>query len=89
LREEVSLLKVLVVAGAFLGILYTDESSTAPNPKIQKMVSEVSEDRLAQTLCKLESSGTRIVLSPKNETDRGIGAAQRWLYNQFQAIESG
>ena len=79
------MLKLLVIAGALLGILHAGESSAATNPIIQKMVSEVSEDRIAQTLRKLESFGTRMVLSPNNEPGRGIGAAQSWLFNELQS----
>jgi hypothetical protein len=79
------MLKLLVIAGALLGILHAGERSAATNPIIQKMVSEVSEDRIAQTLRKLESFGTRMVLSPNNEPGRGIGAAQSWLFNELQS----
>jgi hypothetical protein len=49
------------------------------------MVGEISEQRVAATLQKLESFGTRYVLSPQDEPTQGIGAAKRWIHDQFQS----
>ena len=46
------------------------------DPLIQKIVSEVSEERIAAILRKLESFETRNTLSDPNQTNRGIGVAR-------------
>jgi hypothetical protein len=49
--------------------------SSAINPEIAKIVEEVSEERIGANLRKLESFGTRYVLSEADHPTRGIGAA--------------
>jgi len=53
------------------------------DPLIQKIVADVSEERISETLRKLESFETRNTLSDPTQTNRGIGAAREWLFNQF------
>src|SRR5882724_9953279 len=55
------------------------------NPTIQEIVRDVSESRIEATLKKLEGFGTRYILSAQDEPSRGIGAAQRWIYQEFQS----
>lgn len=55
-----------------------------PDPAIQKMVAEVSRDRIAATMQKLASFGTRGNFSDPDRDDRGIGAARRWISDQFR-----
>jgi len=57
----------------------------AANPKVAKIVSEISESRIAETLKKLESFGTRNLSSSQDDPARGIGAARKWIYAQFQS----
>lgn len=57
--------------------------SSAINPEIAKIVEEVSEDRIGANLRKLESFGTRYVLSEADHPTRGIGAARRWIRDEF------
>src|SRR2546427_12588392 len=47
------------------------------DPRIVKLVSAVSEERLAATMKKLESFGTRNTLSSADSPTRGIGAARQ------------
>ncbi|MBZ5606152.1 MAG: M20/M25/M40 family metallo-hydrolase [Acidobacteriia bacterium] len=54
------------------------------NPQVSKIVSEVSEDRIAETLKKLEGFGTRHLYSSQDHPTRGIGAARKWIYEQFR-----
>jgi hypothetical protein len=44
---------------------------------------EVSEARLRQTVAKLVSFGTRHTLSSMTDPNRGIGAAERWVQEEF------
>lgn len=50
------------------------------NPTVKRIVDDISEARIRASLRKLESFGTRHVLSSQDDHVRGIGAAQRWLH---------
>src|SRR6185436_4915633 len=56
-----------------------------PDPLIQKIVSEISEERVSTILRKLESFETRNTLSDPNQTNRGIGVARQWIFDQFKS----
>ena len=58
------------------------------DPKIQKIVSEISADRIAEILKQLESFETRNTLSDPNQPSRGIGAARQWIFDQFKSYSS-
>jgi hypothetical protein len=49
------------------------------NPAVRDIVGEVSEDRIAATLKKLESFGTRNTMSP------GAVAARQWIYDELRS----
>ncbi len=55
------------------------------DPKIQKIVSEISADLIAEIEKKLESFETRNTLSDPTQTNRGIGAARQWIFDQFKS----
>jgi hypothetical protein len=54
------------------------------NPNVSKIVSEVSEQRIVATLKKLESFGTRNLLSSQTNPTRGIGAARAWIKGELE-----
>ncbi|HEX4935644.1 MAG TPA: M28 family metallopeptidase, partial [Gemmatimonadaceae bacterium] len=54
------------------------------DPRIQKLVAAVSPDRLRAIVTKLESFGTRSTLSDTLSGTRGIGAARRWIAEEFR-----
>jgi hypothetical protein len=56
-----------------------------PDPAIRKMVGEISRDRIAATMEKLASFETRGNFSDPGQKDRGIGAARRWIFDQFKS----
>jgi hypothetical protein len=56
----------------------------AVNPKVVKMISEISEERITSTLKKLESFGTRYLLSSQDDPKRGIGAARKWIFEEMR-----
>lgn len=58
---------------------------TRLNPTIQKIVAEVSEERIGATMKKLEGFGTRYVGSEQDSDTHGIGAAERWIEAQFKS----
>jgi len=56
-----------------------------PNPQVSKIVSEVSDEKITEILKKLESFGTRNILSTQDNPTRGVGAARKWIYDQFRS----
>ena len=54
------------------------------NPTVKQIVDAISEQRIASNLKKLESFGTRYVLSSRDDPSHGIGAAKRWIYGELQ-----
>jgi hypothetical protein len=57
----------------------------AVNPQITKIVSEVSEERISSIQKKLGEFGTRNIFSSQDNATRGIGAARKWIYEQFRS----
>jgi len=62
-------------------------SAQAPDTRINstaaEIVNAISEQRIAATLRKLESFGTRYVLSAQDDPEHGIGAAKRWIHDEL------
>src|SRR5271157_5471881 len=54
------------------------------NPRVAKIVSEINDERITATQKKLETFGTRQLLSSQDDSNRGIGAARKWIYEQFR-----
>jgi hypothetical protein len=54
------------------------------DPRIQKLVAAVSDERLRQLATKLVSFGTRSTLSDTLSATRGIGAARRWIFDELR-----
>jgi Zn-dependent M28 family amino/carboxypeptidase len=63
-------------------------AQTAPrpdaDPRIEKIVASVSEERLKELLTKLVSFGTRNTLSDQTSPTRGIGAARNWILEEMR-----
>ena len=77
------LLMVLVV-----GVPYVAAGQNAPrpdaDPRIEKIVASISEDRLRELLTRLVSFGTRNTMSDQTSTTRGIGAARNWILEEMR-----
>ncbi len=56
------------------------------DPRIEALVASVSQERLQATVVKLASFGTRSTLSDTVSTTRGIGAARRWIFDEFRRM---
>ena len=54
------------------------------DPRVEKIVAAVSEQRLRELLTKLVSFGTRNTLSDQTSTTRGIGAARNWILEEMR-----
>lgn len=55
------------------------------DPQVTKLVGDVSEQRLAAILQKLESFQTRSSLSSVDQPTTGIGAAREWISNELKS----
>ncbi len=56
----------------------------ALDPRIEKLVASISEERLHQLLEKLVSFGTRNTLSDATSATRGVGAARQWIFDELK-----
>lgn len=52
------------------------------------IIDEISADRIEKDINTLANFGTRHTLSDTLSPKRGIGAARRWIFNEFQQIAS-
>ena len=57
----------------------------AIHPQVSKIAGQVSEERIAAILKKLESFGTRHTSSSQDDPVRGIGAARKWIHAELQS----
>jgi hypothetical protein len=60
----------------------------ARDPRIEKLLSQVSEARLTEILQKLGSFGTRNTLSSTDSPTKGIGAARQWIFDEMKKSSS-
>jgi hypothetical protein len=54
------------------------------DPRISKIIQDISEPRLEALLKKLESFETRSTLSSTDQPTRGIGAARQWIFDELK-----
>jgi hypothetical protein len=54
------------------------------DPRIEKIVASISEERLKELLTKLVSFGTRNTLSDQTSSTTGIGAARNWILEEMR-----
>jgi hypothetical protein len=72
--------------------LVTDPVSSvtpAVDPEIAALMNAVSQQQLTGYVQTLEGFGTRNTFSDTLSEERGIGAARRWIYNEFQRVNGG
>ncbi len=71
-----------------LVVTSTAAAQSAPrpdaDPRIEKIVAAVSEQRLKDLLTKLVSFGTRNTLSDQGSPTQGIGAARNWILEEMR-----
>lgn len=79
-----ALLAAVLYAPAAVRAQQAPADSAALDPRIEKLLASVSEERLQQLLQKLVSFGTRNTLSDATSTTRGIGAARQWIYDELK-----
>jgi Zn-dependent M28 family amino/carboxypeptidase len=60
------------------------QPSLKKSPTVERIVGQVSSERLKTTIEKLVGFGTRHSLSDTISAVNGIGAARRWIFSEFQ-----
>ena len=81
----------LLLALAFVGGLGRGVWAQQPSdldPRISRLVADVSENRLAAILEKLGTFGTRNTMSSVDTPGRGIGAARQWIFDELKGYSS-
>ena len=95
--------RAIILSICFLGMILTAfqgvrparaiqvQQSGKPNPQIEKILGEISSTNIESIIRKLVSFGTRHTLSSQDDPARGIGAARRWIREEFDRYsrESG
>lgn len=86
------LLKKMALVGASLAFAITSANAQgvpgSELPMIHQMVKDVSAERIEKDIRKLVSFGTRHTLSDTVSETRGIGAARRWIFSEFEKISA-
>lgn len=83
--------KKLLLAGASLAFAFSANAADVPPqelPMIHQLVKDVSAERVETDIRKLVSFGTRHTLSDTKSETRGIGAARRWIFAEFERISA-
>lgn len=60
------------------------EKKTSTNPKINRVLEEISVDSIESNIRTLAGFHTRHTTSDTTSDSTGIGAARRWIYDKFQ-----
>src|SRR5260370_41741515 len=63
--------------------VYAQTPVNSIHPTIKQIVESVSQERIQSTLEKLERFGARHILSSQDDPKQGIGAARKWIFEQF------
>lgn len=63
--------------------------SPSAEPECETLVNAVSQQQLMAYVQTLESFGTRNTFSDTEREDFGIGAARRWIFDEFERVGNG
>ena len=80
-----SLRRLVAMALCCAAASFAQAPTSRLNPLVAKVAEGVSEERIAATMKKLEGFGTRYVMSQKDNPTHGIGAAQRWIFDELKS----
>jgi hypothetical protein len=73
-----------VLVCAWLSPAANGQSRPDVDPRVEKLLNDISEDRLRTLLTRLVSFGTRNTLSDTSSPTRGIGAAREWILDELK-----
>src|ERR1041384_2077204 len=76
MRRVLVVASIFILSTPFLALAFQDEPQPSQrlDPKIQKIVSEISADRIAEIEKKCESFETSKTLSDPTQPNRGVGS---------------
>ncbi len=78
-----SLASLLLLPGV---CAFADRPPKSIHPTIQKIVAEISEERIAATMKRLEAFGTRNTNAlPTSDPKKGIAAARQWILDEMKS----
>jgi len=80
---------ILPALALFTSTSYAHDISNAPPSEVMEIydiATEPSPERIRSDIQTLVDFGTRHTLSETESQTRGIGAARRWIYDEFKAI---
>ncbi|MCC3862317.1 M28 family metallopeptidase [Emcibacteraceae bacterium Y4] len=83
--------KMAIASTAFAMAFTTAQAADVPPqelPLLHELVKDVSAERIEADIRKLVSFGTRHSLSDTKSETRGIGAARRWIFSEFEKISA-
>lgn len=89
LRARIALSALLALAAAPAGAQNAAAPAQGPaseNPRIHEIVRAVQASRIESDVRRLAAFGTRHTLSDTVSPTRGIGAARRWIFDEFTRI---
>jgi hypothetical protein len=72
----------------FFSLVLFSQSPPQVDERMYDIVDNISSERIEKDIIKLVSFGTRHTLSDTVSTTRGIGAARRWIKDEFDRISS-
>src|SRR2546428_257048 len=85
IRFAIVVVAASVVSGVSGFSRTVDAQQSDLDPRIEKLVASVSEDRLTALLTKLESFGTRNTMSSTDSPATGIGAARQCIFDEMKS----
>ncbi len=73
------------------GVVTDPVSDVVPtvDPAVESLITEVSQQQLMAYVRQLEGFGTRNAFSDTQSETFGIGAARRWIFNEFVRVGNG
>lgn len=80
--------RFLLFAFALLFTVSTKAQDLPDNPQMYAIIDSVSVDRIEADVRTLAGFGTRHTLSDTTSDTRGIGAARRWIKDEFESISA-
>jgi hypothetical protein len=81
----------ILVTGLTIALAPMASAQTAPPSEVRAIhdiVADVSADRIGSDIQTLVDFGTRHTLSETESETRGIGAARRWIFDEFERISA-
>ena len=69
-------------------VFFSSQLVAQENKNIQQIISNIDANRIEKDIRTLANFGTRNTFSDTVSSTRGIGAARRWIKNEFEQIAS-